>query len=92
MSYFIDPQLCQACLICARECPAESIYGEKNHVHVIDQAVCTKCGTCLEVCPPRFNAVKKISGEPVPSVEKGVVVERQKKSTRSLPQDPPTYA
>jgi NADP-reducing hydrogenase subunit HndC len=59
IAYYIDPQLCKACLICARECPAESIYGEKNIVHVIDQARCTKCGTCLDVCPDRFHAVKK---------------------------------
>jgi NADH-quinone oxidoreductase subunit F len=25
------------------------------------------CGTCFEACPPRFGAVKKISGEPAPS-------------------------
>ena len=24
------------------------------------------CGICFEVCPTRFDAVKKISGEPVP--------------------------
>lgn len=79
MAYWIDPALCQACLICLRECPAESISGEKNTVHVIDQAKCTKCGTCYDVCPPRFGAVKKISGEPVPSVERGIRVERKKK-------------
>jgi NADP-reducing hydrogenase subunit HndC len=77
--YWIDPQLCQACLICMRECPAESIYGEKHTVHVIDQGKCTKCGTCLDVCPPRFGAVKKLSGEPVPEVEHGIKVERKKR-------------
>jgi NADH:ubiquinone oxidoreductase subunit F (NADH-binding)/Fe-S-cluster-containing hydrogenase component 2 len=79
MAFWIDPALCQACLICLRECPIESIYGEKNTIHVIDQAKCTKCGTCFDVCPPRFNAVKKISGEPVPFVERGIAVERKKK-------------
>ncbi len=33
---------------------------------LIDQGKCTKCGICFEVCPPRFGAVQKISGEPVP--------------------------
>jgi NADH:ubiquinone oxidoreductase subunit F (NADH-binding) len=79
MAFWIDPALCQACLICLRECPAESIYGEKNTIHVIDQTKCTKCGTCFDVCPPRFGAVKKISGEPVPFVERGIPVERKKK-------------
>jgi len=67
VSYYIDPNKCQACLICLRNCPAEAIIGAKNQIHVIDQAKCTKCGTCLDLCPSRFGAVKKISGEPVPA-------------------------
>jgi NADH:ubiquinone oxidoreductase subunit F (NADH-binding)/(2Fe-2S) ferredoxin/NAD-dependent dihydropyrimidine dehydrogenase PreA subunit len=67
ISYHIDPDKCQACMICLRKCPAEAIDGGKKKIHVIDQDKCTKCGTCFEVCPPRFSAVKKISGEPVPS-------------------------
>jgi NADH:ubiquinone oxidoreductase subunit F (NADH-binding)/(2Fe-2S) ferredoxin/ferredoxin len=65
-SYYIDPEKCQACMICFRQCPAGAITGGKNQIHVIDQEKCTKCGTCFEVCPPRFGAAKKISGEPVP--------------------------
>ncbi|MFC1984500.1 NADH-ubiquinone oxidoreductase-F iron-sulfur binding region domain-containing protein [Chloroflexota bacterium] len=67
VSYYIEPDKCQACLICFRECPAEAIIGAKNQIHVIDQTKCTKCGTCLDFCPPRFGAVKNISGEPVPA-------------------------
>jgi NADH:ubiquinone oxidoreductase subunit F (NADH-binding)/(2Fe-2S) ferredoxin/NAD-dependent dihydropyrimidine dehydrogenase PreA subunit len=67
ISYYIDPEKCQACMICFRQCPAGAISGGKNQIHVIDQEKCTKCGTCFEACPPRFGAVKKISGEPVPS-------------------------
>lgn len=66
ISYYIDPDTCQACMICLRKCPVEAIVGGKNRIHVIDQEKCIKCGTCFEVCPPRFGAVKKISGEPVP--------------------------
>jgi NADH:ubiquinone oxidoreductase subunit F (NADH-binding)/(2Fe-2S) ferredoxin/Pyruvate/2-oxoacid:ferredoxin oxidoreductase delta subunit len=66
ITYYIVPDKCQACLICLRECTAEAIIGGKNRIHVIDQEKCTKCGTCFEVCPSRFDAVKKISGEPVP--------------------------
>ena len=66
ISYNIDPEKCQACMICLRKCPAEAISGGKNQIHVIDQEKCTRCGTCFEVCPPRFGAVKRISGEPVP--------------------------
>jgi Fe-S-cluster-containing hydrogenase component 2 len=66
ISYYIDPQKCQACMTCAKRCPVEAIISAKNQVHVVDQEKCIKCGTCLEVCPPRFGAVAKISGGPVP--------------------------
>ena len=65
-AYHIDPEKCQACMICLRKCPAEAVIGGKKQIHVIDQEKCTKCGTCFEVCPKRFSAVRKISGEPVP--------------------------
>ncbi len=66
IAFHIDPQKCQACLICARKCPADAISGGKKTIHVIDQELCTNCGTCFEVCPSKFSAVQKISGEPVP--------------------------
>ena len=66
ISYYIDPEKCQACMICLRQCPSEAIVGGKNQIHVIDQEKCIKCGTCFEACPPKFGAVTKISGEPVP--------------------------
>ena len=66
VSYYIDPAKCQACMICKKRCPVDVIAGGKNLIHVIDQENCIKCGTCLEVCPERFGAVLKISGEPVP--------------------------
>jgi len=70
ISYYIQPEKCQACLICLRACPVGAITGGKNLVHTIDQDKCTKCGACLEVCPPRFDAIVKLSGvaipEPVP--------------------------
>ena len=66
ISYYIDPEKCQACMICLRNCPVGAIEGGKNLIHVVDQEKCSKCGTCLEVCPPRFDAVRKISGEPIP--------------------------
>jgi len=66
ISYYIDPEKCQACMICYRNCPADAIIGEKMKIHVIDQSKCIKCGSCLDLCPSRFAAVKKISGEEVP--------------------------
>jgi NAD-dependent dihydropyrimidine dehydrogenase PreA subunit len=66
VTYYIDPEKCQACLICARRCPVEVIAGAKNQIHIIDQELCIKCGTCFEVCPAKFGAVIEITGEPAP--------------------------
>jgi len=66
-SYYIDPEKCQACMLCARKCPVAAIDGGKGQIHIIDQEKCIKCGTCLEACPDRFGAVKKLTAqEPVP--------------------------
>ena len=66
ISFYIDPDKCKACGICFKKCPAEAIDGGKKKIHIIDQEKCTNCGTCFEVCPSKFDAVTKISGEPVP--------------------------
>ena len=65
-SFYIDPAECRACMICRRRCPVDAIDGAKNRIHVIDQNRCIKCGTCLDVCPPRFKAVRRIKNAPVP--------------------------
>ena len=83
IAFYIDPAKCQACMICGRKCPAGAIDGGKNKIHIIDQEKCTKCGTCFEVCPSRFAAVRKISGEPVPSPipeEERTIVRKSKKN------------
>ena len=82
VSYYIDPENCQACLICYRKCTAQAISGGKDRVHVIDQAKCNKCGTCFEVCPTRFGAAMRLTGEPVPGPlpEEARIVVRQRKS------------
>lgn len=61
ISYVIDPDLCTGCVACAKNCPTKAISGEPKKVHKIDQSKCIKCGICLSVCPPKFNAVKKVT-------------------------------
>ncbi|VUT23459.1 MAG: NADH dehydrogenase I subunit F [Candidatus Methanolliviera sp. GoM_asphalt] len=81
ISYYIDPERCNACRLCLKNCPADAIDGEKKLIHIIDQSKCIKCGTCFDVCPPKFSAVKKISGAPVPPPipeEKRVLVKDKK--------------
>lgn len=77
VSYWIDPEKCQACTTCFRRCPAEAIISAKGQIHIIDQDKCIKCGTCFEVCPPKFRAVTKLIGEsappPLPEDQRAVV-------------------
>mgnify|MGYP001065410985 CR=1 FL=1 len=60
--YYILPDKCdRACEHCMLVCPTEAIKGQKGEIKVIDQEKCSKCGTCLEVCPPEYDAVVKLS-------------------------------
>jgi NADH:ubiquinone oxidoreductase subunit F (NADH-binding)/Pyruvate/2-oxoacid:ferredoxin oxidoreductase delta subunit len=59
----IIEEKCKACLLCLKACPVDAIIGAKRQVHKIDQSKCIKCGGCMDVCPPRFDAVECISGE-----------------------------
>lgn len=67
VSYHIDPEKCQACMLCAKNCPVDAIASAKKQVHVIDQEKCIKCETCYKVCPDKFSAVTKIVSAPVPA-------------------------
>ena len=78
ISFYVLPDKCQGCGICARECPAQAIVGGKRMVHVIDQEKCVKCGTCLEVCPARFSAIVKVSGETVDVPSEPIPVKAEK--------------
>lgn len=62
IAYSILPEKCErSCEHCVLTCPTEAIKGGKGEVKVINQEKCAKCGTCLEVCPPEYRAVIKIS-------------------------------
>ncbi len=65
ISFYILPDKCEGCGICLRNCAVDAITGGKRMVHVIDQEKCIKCGTCLNVCPEKFSAVAKVSGEKI---------------------------
>jgi len=60
ITYYIDPEACTGCTLCAKKCPTQVITGEKKQPHVIDVTNCIKCDTCRQVC--KFDAVKVRSG------------------------------
>ncbi len=81
VSYYIDPQACTACLLCLKNCATDAISGSRGQIHVIDQAKCTRCRSCYDVCPPHYGAVLRFSGESVPEpipVERRTLVEKSK--------------
>lgn len=56
-NYYIEPDKCRGCTLCARNCPVGAISGSVKAVHVIDTSKCIKCGVCMEKC--KFSAVVK---------------------------------
>ena len=68
LDFYINPEKCSGCQLCARSCEDQAIEGEIDKIHVIDQSKCTKCGSCFDICPPEYAAVQKTSGEVLPDV------------------------
>ncbi len=50
ITYTIDAEKCNACLLCVKNCPQQAISGEKGKPQTIDQEKCIKCGVCRDVC------------------------------------------
>ncbi len=62
IAYYILPEKCQrGCDHCVLACPVEGIITNEQDIKVIDQAECTKCGSCELVCPVEYNAVIRLS-------------------------------
>jgi len=74
IAYYINPEKCQGCLICFRNCPVKAISGEAGIVHVIDQEKCIRCGVCFQECP--FDSVEKFSPPTPPIARSGIKVKR----------------
>lgn len=61
IQYRIMPDVCNGCMLCLKSCPTGAVSGLKKEVHSIDQDKCIKCGTCIELCSGKYNAIEVIS-------------------------------
>lgn len=57
LNYKIIEDKCIGCTACSRVCPVGAISGKVKTPHVIDTAICIKCGACIEKC--KFAAIIK---------------------------------
>ncbi len=81
-SYYIDPEKCQACMICARRCPVDAVISAKGQVHIVDQDKCIRCGSCFKACPAQFSAIAKITGDvpaPPPEGQRAIIKKGKEK-------------
>lgn len=56
ITYVINDK-CIGCSLCSRMCPHDAISGQLKEQYVIDQNLCTKCGSCVDLC--KFKAIVK---------------------------------
>lgn len=63
IEYTIDAEMCDGCMVCLKSCPVSAITGSKDEIHVIDIETCVKCGTCLDLCKRKKNAVKLVDAK-----------------------------
>ena len=50
LTFTIDQEKCNGCMLCPRSCPTDAILGEKKMPHRILQDLCIQCGKCFTVC------------------------------------------
>jgi ferredoxin len=57
ITFTVIENLCKACGLCKKACPAGAITGAPKSPHVINPDLCIKCGACFKAC--KFKAIRK---------------------------------
>lgn len=55
ITYKVNPDTCTGCTVCAKNCPADAISGDRKQIHYINQETCIRCGVCYSKC--KFVAI-----------------------------------
>ena len=55
VEFYIIPDKCVGCTLCAKNCPVDAISGKVKEIHVINTEACVNCGKCITSC--NFGAV-----------------------------------
>lgn len=63
IAYYILPENCEPCCdFCIKSCSMDAITrNKKKRISIIDQEKCVNCGSCLDACPPEYDAIVKLS-------------------------------
>jgi NADH-quinone oxidoreductase subunit F len=71
-AFYIDLDVCaRGCDVCVGCCPVDAIFTTSTRKKGIDQQLCVKCGECKVVCPPEYDAVRRVSpAEGVPLIQR----------------------
>jgi NADH-quinone oxidoreductase subunit F len=71
-AFYIDLDTCaRGCDVCVGCCPVDAIFTTSTRKKGIDQQLCVKCGECKVVCPPEYDAVRRVSpAEGVPLIQR----------------------
>ncbi len=59
---WVREEQCKGCAVCVEACPVEGAIKMKNGKAQINNAICTRCGKCMDVCPT--NAIRPNSENP----------------------------
>jgi len=61
-AFYIDREKCsRGCEVCVGCCPVDAVFSARDRKKAVDQSRCVKCGECAAVCPPEYDAVRKVS-------------------------------